>query len=202
MNADRDSMVASITALQNTGATVAAVTIWNEPETNGLSDTDYQALYVNDYAALHALAPVVCCFAGDDPRNAAGYFPTGFSDGVAVDYYGHNYLSGKYLSNWTSIAKSANVGFGVWESGDTAAGEAPLTEAQFAKYLTSVGKPPDYPGDPVNSVQAVLDGWISEGRPFLGYAWWQDNGNPGGANIIDKPADFRIPHLRMLQASL
>lgn len=204
LNDDREAMVKSIKAFLNAKVPVAAVTIWNEPDNhkNNVPPMYYKALYANDYAALHALAPVVCCFSGADPQNAPGYFLQGSSDGVAVDYYGHNYLKGHHLSEWTKIAKDANVGFGVWESGDTSSGQPALSQKNFAKYLTSVGQPPDYPGDPVNSVQAVLDGWISEGRPCLGYAWWEDNRNPKGVNIIDNPSDFRIPYLRLLQASL
>lgn len=204
LDEDLQSMVNSITALKNTGATVAAVTIWNEPDTQSppVPAYQYKRLYQNDYATLHTLAPVICAFSGENTGNATSYFPAGFSDGIEVDYYGHNYLKGNFLSNWTTVAKNNGVAFGVLESGDTSGGEAKLDQQDFAMYLTSVGLPPMYPGDKVNSIQAVLNGWVADGGSLLGYAWWQDNSNPTGVNIISDPSDFRITYLRLLQESL
>jgi len=205
LNHDQADMVSSIEALQNAGAKVTAVTMYSEPTgTAGLSADQYNYLYKWNYSALRKLARVGCCQSGGAADQIANYFPgpttahpsaTLYTDGLAVDYYGGNYLSGnKPLSLWTSVADYARVAFGIWESGDSATGGPPLKKAEAKAYITSAG-------DPVNSMQAVLDNRKANGLPNMHYLWFQNNGG-SGPNRILKSGDFRIDFLRTLQQSL
>lgn len=224
MQADQTAMVESLQSIIASGfpAENLRVSIWHEARSHGVSAAQYLNLYagvasggLSNYAALHAICPVYHIDLGNLSAGAPGilgYFPgpptlpANHMDGVCVDWYGGAHVNGRTLDPWLALADGASppVGFGITEYGNSAGKTLP-TVAQMAQFLLSSSitiEGTTYPGDPVNSIQSVFQTRQQAGKVNLELIWFQNQGTPGGANVIASASDPRIPMLQQLHDSL
>jgi hypothetical protein len=215
---DQQSMISSIQALQNVGATISGIVINQEGNStkNANSADQYTYLYYKNYSALKAATglPVICIFSAYKTGNSniAAYFPgptvlnpgaTLYTDGIGADWYHEGYNNGCFMYSGTpsvpgyaDLADYAHVKFGFTECGNSASGGSP-SQAIVTSYLSSN---PAIGGDPVNSLQAVLQYRMNGNLPCLPTMWYENDGGTG-ANIITSSTDYRIPILREIAAN-
>lgn len=224
MQSDQTAMVDSLQSIIASGfpAENLRVSLWHEARAHGVSAAQYLNLYagvasggLSNYAALHAICPVYHIDLANLNAGAPGIaaffpgpptLPANYLDGVCVDWYGGAYVSGKNLDPWQSLADGATppVGFGITEYGNSAGVTLP-TVSQMAQFLLSSAITIDgttYPGDPVHSIESVFQTRRQAGKVNLELIWFQNDGNPGGANVISTSSDPRIPMLQQLHDSL
>lgn len=224
MQSDQDLMVRSLNSIIDLGfpRQKLRVSIWHEARSHGVSAAQYLNLYsglpsggVTNYAALHAICPVYHIDLGNLKPGAAAisqYFPgpptlsTNHMDGVCVDWYGGNYVSGDYVQSWESLADNAvpPVGLGLTEFANSAGVTFPhlwqMANFLLASPITVYGK--TYQGDPINSIEAVFSKRLGADKTNLEMIWYQNDSNTSGANAIIGRFDPRIPMLQRLHDSL
>lgn len=189
-------------------------------------------LYFKHYSKLHSTGiPVIASYGGYQQNlatanQATTLMPfrtylrpndTNYCDVVTIDRYAdgyHNLGTTPYSQGpgnvptasqrwgYADMADFAGLGFGWIEAGNSANPSDNPDQQYMTAYISDDANLTPYPGDPVNSIQACFRYRMENNLPNFGFAWYQNNNNTGGANLILQAGDFRIPLLQSLYQML
>jgi hypothetical protein len=186
---DYNGLQASVTAMQNLGLTVKVI-IWQEVEDQVASPVLYKAGLVFYAGAVHTPgALLVHDSAGSKHLLWSSFFPSGASAAVVdeymIDFYANTYNSGTRIDPFMAMAAATGKRVGVGEMGSS---------------LGNSAVPPDTGPGSVTEYLNYVNGFAAALPPGL-YAWYQQQ-NKNVNNIITDPADFRIPLLQQIDATI
>lgn len=190
---DYNALQTSVAAMVGTYGLTVKVIFWQEVELQVSNPTLYKAALAYYAGAVHATggALLVHDASGSAPAKWASYFPDAASGSLAVvdeygvDFYGNTYARGVRIGPYMAMAAATGKRVGVLEMG------------------TSIGNAPPPPATGPGSVTEYLNylNGFAASLPPGGYLWYeQDNKNIN--NAITDPADFRIPLLQQINATI
>lgn len=190
MQADQDSMVASLNSIIASGFPAANLRVVMRHEANDVSKGCTAAQYLNlyngvasggqsNYQRLHAICPVYSILLGNSNNNGTQittYPPitpvlaANACDCLMIDYYAKPYTNKQWLGGtvpagqhtYDGMARAANVPFAIGEFGGF--GSFPL--ATLVQYLMDTSQTINgtvYPGDPVHSMAAIFKQRLADG---------------------------------------